>query len=641
MGVLRNSHGISPLEILKDRNFVVPYLLRDDFIAPLAGGAMNGTYPEPGPGGARVVIDNGNFFSIQSGSLAIGGVNVASSDPSINWGSINRSAGMVISFAVNFKNTADAIYIGYGVAGGANGSLVRFYNDGVYYFDGGSATDKIFDISDGVDYKVVIALRAAGAYVFINDGDYYKLIWRDEINALASAQISIQNTSIKAGTLSHMHVTAPGFWLPSPILSDGFLTTNEPNAIDYGGISDGDYSLSGNGGAVRKVFFDGVGSYCNIYSTDINDRWDDGTRFSLISRLKAKDAGTWTDGTLRYAIRFYVDANNTIDLTRDTVNSQLESNCVAGGVATSIVDNVSGSVDWFTYGATYSDNANQHRSYIDGVESGGSPVANAGAMTGDLSAINTVIGAGSTAPASVWEGWIGDTITVYGFAATPAQMLTIHNYLDAGTLTEQILNDMFGAKNWSWWKMNEYFISDGQGHGEGIVGGIGDGGAGKLWEQTIGAFNIGASTLDCLFVLSSIAIAYTECHEPDIFAVAGLTRTGGNIGLCLRYIDDLNYIIAYHTGANAVLAEVIAGAPNLLINAVAAYGVGDLIKVYLCGNDARLYYDNDTIGTATVDSIFADATKHGVYSTSVGNVIEDLTIYAVGSDNEYRVLEEI
>lgn len=78
------------------------YLLNDTFLVPRAAKSVNGTLPEPGPGGNRVVdIDTGNHVSINEGKLLFDGIVTGLADPLFSYNmSINRVLGQTIFFRV-------------------------------------------------------------------------------------------------------------------------------------------------------------------------------------------------------------------------------------------------------------------------------------------------------------------------------------------------------------------------------------------------------------------------------------------------------------------------------------------------------------------------------------------------------------
>jgi len=78
------------------------YLLNDSFLVPRAARLVNGTLPEPGPGGNRTVdIDTGNHISINAGKLLFDGIVTGLVDPLFSYNmSINRVLGQTIFFRV-------------------------------------------------------------------------------------------------------------------------------------------------------------------------------------------------------------------------------------------------------------------------------------------------------------------------------------------------------------------------------------------------------------------------------------------------------------------------------------------------------------------------------------------------------------
>lgn len=627
--------ALEKLYQVRNRVPKIIYNWRDGFMIPRLPGAVNATNSEPGPG-TRMVVDTTNVLAITGGRVSITGSNAAG-DPGIWLSARAREAGLSFKGEVTIADVTQICEFGFDAnqAGALTVNAYRISADTLLIYDSGGAGPSVYVPLDGIEYKFAIVLRATGTYYFWNDGGNWELLWISATDNTATVYPGFSNNSA-LGVEFWGVAGQKSLWLPEPILSDGFAAANEPDAIDYGGVSDGDYVRVGLGGDGRKAFFDGTSSYCNIYSAGLNSKFN-GAEGTFVIRPKVSSSAVWLDGLSRHAITFLVDANNEIYVRKNAGANTLLYKYEAGGVVLSPV-HATNTINVMTLGMTWSASSDELKTFFDGAQTG-LTLNGLGVWAGNLSN-STSIGAANTAPASVWSGWLSDAIVLYSVVATPAQMLTVHNHLDAGTLTEQILNTEFGVGNWSWWKLNESFDSDGLGHAEGIAGGIGSGGAGKIYEQPIGAFDYLANALHCSFVEAARAITYSDCRTADAIITGNLIRAGGNVGLSARYVDTTNYLIAYHDGANAVFAEVVGGAPNVLITGAIAYGASNPLRLILDGANARLYYNNTLIGTtAAISSGLLASTKHGTYSNTINNTIDNLTIYARGTSGEYEIME--
>jgi len=645
MGVLSSKKSPEYLQQIRNRVPETPYALRDSFLTPRLPGAVNGTAAEPGPG-TRTVVDTGNLLSITDG-YAVLPATALLGDPAIRYNSKSREVGDILIFRDVIIRTLNGgiCYIGWD-----NNTVSVFYDCIIPYFgafhpgEAGATnlSSDFYEYTINSSYDLAMLSRQAGYFWFVKDNDNkWELCFVSNTSNISSYYPGLSNRLNVTSFLYNVgEISIPKkLWLPAPLLSDGFGTV--PDVIDYGGVNDGTPTRVGFGGDARKAFFDGTNSFVDIYSADLNNKFN-GKEFSCIVRSKVSDVAVWTDGTTRYLIRFFVDANNSFYISRVAANNRIQFIYEANGVvATMNETSYAGEVGWFTSGITGSDTNDQARAYKNGVEIAASPAVNAGVWTGNLTSSAVVIGAGTTAPINVWDGWLSDAILLYGVVATPAQMATMHTHLDAGTLTEQILDAEFGVNNWSWWKLNESYQSDGLGHAEGIAGGIGSGGAGLQWEQPIGAFDINSSDqFECDLIENpgwgNISIAVAECKTQDVV----ITCDGwAACGPCARYLDEDNLVMLYNNGAGTVvLREIVGGAINVLLSVAAVYVPGGNLRLIVDGQNVRAYYEDVLIGTAVINSTLK-STKHGVSAIATPTRCDNLTIYARGTNGEYEILE--
>lgn len=182
--------------------------------------------------------------------------------------------------------------------------------------------------------------------------------------------------------------------------------------------------------------------------------------------------------------------------------------------------------------------------------------------------------------------------------------------------------------------------TNGIGHAEGIAGGVGAGGRGVVFVDTLGTWGtngtvISSSALDA----SGKSIATTLCSSPDVHGLCTLARSAGNVGNVWRYIDADNYLFSYHDGTNFVLKQRLAGAETTLITGAAAIGAGAM-QINLLGTAGRLYLNNALINTtASIDAIFSDVRRHGFYTTNIGNTFNNFVVYPAGTERQHAVLD--
>jgi hypothetical protein len=206
------------------------------------------------------------------------------------------------------------------------------------------------------------------------------------------------------------------------------LTTDRANLIGYwpmwepSGGTAFDLSPEGNDGAYTGVtlgqagigdgrtcpLFDGANDFNNIYSAPLNTDFDNGEGTANIW-LKPIDANVWDD-VLRRIFYISADAENRIYAQATgagTVNIAYE----AGDVTENITFSPSGA-EWRMWTITWSTSADggngEVKVYRDGVQEGATQ-AIGGTWVGSLASNNTIIGATSTTPANVWDGYLAHT----------------------------------------------------------------------------------------------------------------------------------------------------------------------------------------------------------------------------------------
>ena len=183
-------------------------------------------------------------------------------------------------------------------------------------------------------------------------------------------------------------------------------------------LDSADGPLPGNG----TPLFDGSTSYCDVYSTSLNTAFD-GAEGTLAVWAKVSAVGVWTDSTRRYVGYFGADANNRVYLERFTTNGIFQVRYTANGTVNAI--NISGlsTTAWFHVAATWSKSGDAVIAYYNGVKSG-STSTGLGVWAGDLAETAVNIGALSTVPASVWDGYLAHA-AVWSTPLSAAQILTI------------------------------------------------------------------------------------------------------------------------------------------------------------------------------------------------------------------------
>lgn len=175
--------------------------------------------------------------------------------------------------------------------------------------------------------------------------------------------------------------------------------------------------------------------------------------------------------------------------------------------------------------------------------------------------------------------------------------------------------------------------------GGGLTG-LEAGGSDKTWVADIGTWGIAAGKAACSELADGQGVATVDCGKTDVWLEAKATRAAGNVGVVLNYVNATNHIRAYHDGTNVKfdLLTTAGGTENKL-SVVIEYAAGARIMVRSIGTEYRVYYNITHVGSATIsDATVRAATKHGLYTTNVGNTLDDVVGYASGSGGEYGFL---
>ena len=162
----------------------ITYLLRDLFTTNRAAGAVNGTSPEPGPGGARFVTDTESKLSLSASKAVFAGgkATPAIGDPAIWWGSTARTSGRALFMQMNFSSAAFTMFgFDNNQATTLGGGAIQTYNDGQFTYMETSTleTGKFASYAPLTDYMFAFVLRTTGSFVLVRGGEYpdWQLVW--------------------------------------------------------------------------------------------------------------------------------------------------------------------------------------------------------------------------------------------------------------------------------------------------------------------------------------------------------------------------------------------------------------------------------------------------------------------------------
>lgn len=338
--------------------------------------------------------------------------------------------------------------------GADNADLIRAYNIG-----SGSQLAKVS--------MVIASGESAGVCVCVDHDDFRNavMVWHNGIstvtidqyiNGALSSTIATGSATYSSGAEMQVRVIDAGdgsadiyvMYNDTDVFAD---YVNVPNAY-WPGVHDSGFArchgVYSSGIVLDGVSaeFDGVSSYADIYSSNLQGIFDmdEGTVIADWS---------WTGGARAFQAiaSLYADANNGIKLGSNDSGGCRFSRI---GAATNIqVDGPASQASGIAIG-TYSVGQDAIAIYTDGTGTpDGSGTGLSAATVGTLGSDTTLIGAQSKAGQNPWDGKIGPVIygADYVNGSTAA---SLYAKIAADTLTAADLDTAFPS-GWAWWKLNE------------------------------------------------------------------------------------------------------------------------------------------------------------------------------------------
>lgn len=180
----------------------------------------------------------------------------------------------------------------------------------------------------------------------------------------------------------------------------------------------------GIGDGRTSALFDGALDFDNIFTVSLRDAFD-GDEGTILAWAMPVNAGVWTDGVIRRIMTLRANATNEIYFEKGAANNTFRWHYEAGGVSEDVVNVAFSPTDFFSLMITWSAAADEMRAYFNGAQEGATQtVLGAWGGAAVLGATTTVIGAASTVPASVWNGFDAHG-AVWGRALPPAEALSL------------------------------------------------------------------------------------------------------------------------------------------------------------------------------------------------------------------------
>src|SRR3990167_8345772 len=174
-----------------------------------------------------------------------------------------------------------------------------------------------------------------------------------------------------------------------------------------------DYSSQANNGAYTGVtleqggigdgrtcpLFDGANDFNNLVGSGLSSDMSY-TEFTIHGWIRVSGSSVWTDGVQRRFIIIQVDANNLIQILKQSTNNTITWQYFAGGTNTNRSQAGNSSTDWIPIGIVVSASGNYMRIYANGIQVGADQTV--GTWVG--TPVVMIIGAGSTTPTTVMDG---------------------------------------------------------------------------------------------------------------------------------------------------------------------------------------------------------------------------------------------
>ena len=154
--------------------------------------------------------------------------------------------------------------------------------------------------------------------------------------------------------------------------------------------------------------------------------------------------------------------------------------------------------------------------------------------------------------------------------------------------------------------------------------------------------------LNELLSVSDLAIA--DVMIGSNIAVSGAATSIANpVGFALNVdssTNPQNFVLVYlalitnSSNYKIYVEKCVGGAYTTVSSTTFTYSAGARLVVQKSGTEYRVYYNNALVTAQTIsDAGIVNNTLHGLFSTDASNTLDDLTIYAIGSNGEYAALD--
>ncbi len=596
----------------------IKYLLRDEFIAPLATGSVNGTAAEPGPG-TRTVVDTGNNISLSGGKLVF-------ANGTGTWGQtylaepalVGRVPGIIGIFDITPSQTNKFFQLGFGtlVTGYPDYMGVQFSTSAAIRFFGnhsGAVIPIVGSYVTATNYKVAIIQRSNGSFLFVKGGIYtnYTLLYSYNVGTTANL-VPFYSSYDAAGNADLIRISTFR-WLPPPLF---YLTGAMTWPISDGYAGDGGLGVGGSGLTMLDAgTWSTAGGY--VLNTPV-------AGVEKISDPGFAAAGDWTDS----GVSFVVAGNiATGTLTSDTLTN-------TGGTA-------AGVGQWYKLYSDITLTAGTVSMTMGGVA--GPAVAAAASPTHTVRATTTgkaiLTGAGYTGTADNFSAKplpISSLITNCQLSTTDVLAEQVIHARTPGTQVGMAMNldRSFAAKAAATASAGQAVIALKEVTG---VGGVG--------LAVTDSITVGGVTYTIASVTGGSNVAYDDSLKTQTITL------GTNLGAQVNVDDKVgldwaawNGVLGpYFDGAgNVKLDEVVAGAYTNRISSAVTFVADKRLMPRKVGTEYRVFFNEVLLGTTSLVAAAAMAGKYcGLFSSYNLNTISSFICYDTGAvTNLYSNLDK-
>lgn len=179
--------------------------------------------------------------------------------------------------------------------------------------------------------------------------------------------------------------------------------------------------------------------------------------------------------------------------------------------------------------------------------------------------------------------------------------------------------------------------TDGLGHSENDLNG-----SGLSWVDSLGTWVNSSGKSNASTLSGGFAFRTVDCGKSNYIIHVDLTHVLGNAGLLLRYVDPSNYIYVYHSGTQVSLRKVVGGSETTVLSLTNSTYVADRkLRIHINATKLRVFYNSLAVGSElTISDVgLQSSTLVGLFTTNVGNLFNNFCVYALGTDNEYSILD--